>query len=240
MSLFRYSGSKTRLLRHLPSLQGSSTLIEPFAGSAAFAAHYRPTTLLLAEKNEGVRTLWEWLRSEATADDLFDLEKIEFTDKQDVRTLNLTLGPETLLRLTTSGVMVGQLSSYCLNKQHKVSFDKLREALPWIKMVVAPVAKDFRDLKGEKGFHFVDPPYLKTSGNYIDKKAPKGDCNSIDMEAVVDYCRAAPMGILTYGHDAREVIPTGEWTLAKVVKVPRIRCGGTKDRNEHYCPLPLP
>ena len=234
MSVFKYSGSKTRLLKHLPPPKNASTIVEPFAGSAAYSIHYRPDRLLLCEKNTSVRALWEWLRAEATTDDLHDLERLPWEDRSDVRDLKLPVAPETLLRLTASGVMVGQLSSFILLRQNTVNFDKLKAALPWIKKAVGPVGADFRDYQNEPGFHFVDPPYLKTSGNYVDKKAPKGDCGSIDLDAVMDYCRNV-RGLLTYGHDAKEVMPSMDWKLAKVVKVPKIRTGGTKDRHEHFC-----
>lgn len=230
--LFRYSGSKSRLLKILPP-PDSDTIVEPFAGSAAYGAHYRPKRLVLAEKNPRLRALWNWLRSDATTDDLSDLERIQFEDKTDARALGLSLPQETLLRLTTSGAYVGQLSSWTLYRQHKVNFAPLREALPWLKSAVPEVAADFRDVVSEPGFHFIDPPYLNTSANYVD---PKEKCDAVALVEVLAYA-AKVRGLLTYGDDAPDVMPSLEWTLGKTVLVPNLRRGGTKPRREHYSVL---
>jgi site-specific DNA-adenine methylase len=74
--VFRYSGNKTRLLKHLPSPPpGTRTIVEPFAGSLAYAMFYKPVRIVAAEVNPYVRGLWEWLRSSATVEMLSKIEE---------------------------------------------------------------------------------------------------------------------------------------------------------------------
>lgn len=52
---WRYSGSKKRLLKYLPAPPlGTATIVEPFAGSAAYGMHYKPIELVESKKNEPV------------------------------------------------------------------------------------------------------------------------------------------------------------------------------------------
>ncbi len=241
--MFRYSGSKKRQLKYLPPPpDGTHCIIEPFAGSAAYGLHYMPRRLLLMEKNEDVAALWNWLIREASDHDVEELElflcaKRKLGEKVDIRTFNLTKPQETLARLTSSGVYVGQLSSWIFYPQHSIDFSAIRGLLGYIKESVEVVGFDFGTMTAyysQPGVMlFLDPPYFGTAANYQDKTAKK-NLDKIDLR---DRLTAALSEndlptIFTYGEGAPEVYPTLNWTLACERKVPRIRTGGCVIRKE--------
>lgn len=244
MVVFRYSGSKRRLLKHLPSPGFRSTIIEPFAGSLAYSFHYRPPSIIAAEANPLVRGLWEWLRVDATEQRLKDLERLKATVKVDARKWAKNYGlsePEmTLLRLQTSGVYVGQLSSWVLYPQHKLNLKPLIEALPYLQKSLRPMLADFRQVLEERidrnSFAFVDPPYLGTEANY----KGEGDHGSIvpaEVTAVVKSLAKRCPVLFTYGDGAQETFPDFVWKKAVTRKVPMIRTGGTRERTEWYAAI---
>jgi site-specific DNA-adenine methylase len=67
--MFYYYGRKKQIAKHYPS-PNYSTIIEPFAGSAAYSlyANNWKKDVILVEKDEKVARIWQWLISEATPD----------------------------------------------------------------------------------------------------------------------------------------------------------------------------
>lgn len=242
--MFRYSGSKKRLIKYLPPPPTNThTIIEPFAGSAAYGMHYRPKNLLLCEANTDVAALWEWLIKDATPEYLRGLQALLLRKKEEGQKFNLAdlrlpKGPETLARLTTSGVYVGQLSSWVFYPQHKANFEPLIATLPYIKASVRVIANDFSYMAIEDRdgvMYFIDPPYLGTSANYIDKTC-KIDVEKTDLRLTLTGMvkKMSQPVLFTYGDGAQDVFPKFDWKLAVQRKVPKIRTGGTKIRNEYY------
>lgn len=233
---WRYSGSKKRLLKYLPGPPlGTTTIVEPFAGSAAYGLHYQPKSLVLAEANTDVRELWEWVATTATEEDLRELEAKKPTEKIDIRTLGLPKPQETLMRLSISGAYVGQLSSFIAYPQHSFDLSGIAEVLSYVRRSVT-IASDFRDTEGIKGLYFVDPPYLGTQGNYHDKSKKHdmtGDVSADELKSFIGKLQSPVL--FTYGEGAPELFPDFDWKLAVLRKVPVLRGGGTRDRREWYC-----
>lgn len=235
MSVFRYSGSKSRLLKFLPS-PPVTVVAEPFAGSLAYSMGWRPSRILAAEANPLVRDLWEWLRTEATVSRLQELELSKPVTKVDLRSLGFREEETTLLRLMISGVYTGQLSSYIAYPQHRLDLQKLREALPYIQASLKPVMEDYQELVcGPDTLLFVDPPYLGTSANYVGRKQKYGDINPGALQEYV--LQAGGPVLITYGDGAQETFPQLSWKKATTRKVPRIRGGGVVERTEWYATL---
>jgi site-specific DNA-adenine methylase len=246
VTVYRYSGSKQRLLKHLPAPPlGTSTVIEPFAGSLAFSVHYRASTIWAAEANPQVNRLLSWLREEATDADLAKVESVKPTEKVDARTWaekhGLNDAQTTLLRLQISGAYVGQLSSWVLYPQHQLKLTALRKSLPALKRALQPVAHDFRDEALVKAsavprtMAFVDPPYLGTAGNY---KSPGADHWTIDANAITLFVNTLKCPVLfTYGDGAKETFPSFTWHKAVTRRVPILRGGGTRERTEWFAQI---
>ena len=241
--MFRYSGSKHRLLKHLPIPPlGTSTIIEPFAGSLAYSTAYRASTIWAAEANPQVHRLLSWIRSAATEADLDKVESCKPTEKVDARKWaeqhGLNDAQTTLMRLQISGAYVGQLSSWVLYPQHQLKLQNLRKVLYDVKRALQPVGHDFRDPRfADASRHhlamaFVDPPYLGTAGNY---KSPGEDHGVIDPGHITSFIMNLQCPVLfTYGDGAAETFPDFVWQKAVTRKVPILRGGGTRERTEYY------
>jgi len=240
-SLFRYSGSKARLIKHLPAPPvGTEAIVEPFAGSLAYGLNYRPDQLLACEANSDVRRLIEWLVNQATEADLAALEAKKPADKVDVRSLGLGPEEQTLMRLMISGAYTGQLNSFLIYPQHSFDLQHLKEMLPYLQTSVRLVGDDFAqglDVQDmvDNAFYFIDPPYVGTSGGYQDKTAKKSLNEGVSADALTEFCHKLKHPFLfTYGDGAQETYPAFEWHLACVRKVPILRGGGTRDRHEYF------
>jgi len=232
-TLFPYSGSKARLIKHLPAPpEGTTTIIEPFAGSLAYSMHYRPQRLICAEASPDVRRLLRYL-SERFEPRLRYLESLPiervtinvFAEKH-----GLSEAEQTLVRLFTSGAYKGQLSSKILYPQHKMKLD--HDTIDYFASLGREsflMADDFRrvyDLPSDDTtWTFIDPPYMGTKANYA-----KG-CGNMDAAAVMRLTEGR-RGIMTY-HDP-DAFPALEWQVACVRKVPNMRKGGTTERTEWF------
>lgn len=243
-SIFRYSGNKTRLLKYLPPPPSSvKTIVEPFAGSMAYAMFHRPVRIVAAEVNPYVRGLWEWLRTTATVEMLNKIERAKPTEKIDLRLLGLSEPETTLIRLQISGAYVGQLSSFIAYPQHSLKLDKLKEALPYIRQAVAPLAKHYSDVVlraiPDDAMMFIDPPYLGTSANYKSKGKDHGAINPRALEDFILNGLTFPT-LVTYGDGAAETFPRLPWQKVVDRKVPILRGGGTRLRTEYMALLRWP
>jgi site-specific DNA-adenine methylase len=229
--MFKYSGNKQRLL-HLLRQPPKGPIIEPFAGSARYSLNYDLDAILF-EKNKDVYDLWDWLINDATKKDLLELEKMKQPEKVDIRLLNLPKPQETLFRLTCASVYVGQLSSWISYPQHKVDFSRLISYLPQIKYRFTLGGTDYLQSAGLQGTYFIDPPYMGTSGNYIDGSNKK-ELNSVNLNTFTEYINSVDSPIIfTYGTDAQEVFPQYQWELVLMRRVPKIRTGGTANRIDY-------
>lgn len=241
--LFRYSGSKRSILKHLPAPpQGTTHIIEPFAGSMAYAMHYKPLKVTGAEINEQVRGLWEWLRTSATEERLSELERLKPTEKIDLRTLPLSEPELTLVRLTISGVYTGQLSSWIAYPQHSMNFKKIAEALPYLRSALQPMLTSFErtaaTAEGDGVMVMIDPPYINTKANYKSGGKDLGQVSNEFAKRIESFATPLRCPVLfTYGEGAQELFPNFEWKLAVTKKVPLIRTGGVRERPEFYSTL---
>ncbi len=80
--MFYYYGRKKQIARHYPAPE-YSTIIEPFAGAAAYALHgeHWHNEVILVEKDQKVASIWEWLIEEATSDSILRLPELKVGEK---------------------------------------------------------------------------------------------------------------------------------------------------------------
>ena len=75
--MFYYYGRKKQIVRHYPPPR-YDTIIEPFAGAAAYALHHNRAVsrVILIEKDEKVAAIWKWLIHEASPQDIQALPEL--------------------------------------------------------------------------------------------------------------------------------------------------------------------
>lgn len=233
--MFKYSGSKRRMQKYLPPLPKScTTVVEPFAGALAYSEIHRPSTIVWSESAPLVRGLLNHLAREATQESLSYIESLPLEEKVDIDTFGdlheLTEPERTLVRLTVSGVYVGQLSSRILYPQHKLQTKRAREALPWFQTANAGGHEDYRLIPEQdpNAWWVIDPPYLDTAANY-----QKGSQTFDPAEFREWFAGLKAKGFVLYGKGAQELLPDLSWRVYHTRRVANIRRGGTVARPEH-------
>lgn len=80
--VFYYYGRKKQIAKHYP-LATHNTIIEPFAGSAAYSFHAEnwKKEVILFEKDSRVAEIWQWLINDATQAEIQKLPDLKVGDK---------------------------------------------------------------------------------------------------------------------------------------------------------------
>lgn len=80
--MFYYYGRKKQIAKYYP-LPSYDTIIEPFAGSAAYSLYKDnwKKNVILIEKDEKVYDIWKWLIEDATEKDILNLPELKVGDK---------------------------------------------------------------------------------------------------------------------------------------------------------------
>jgi site-specific DNA-adenine methylase len=73
--MFYYYGRKERIFNKYPKPK-HDTIIEPFAGSAAYSMNYYERDVILVEKDEKIASLWQYLIN-VTPDEIMSLPMVE-------------------------------------------------------------------------------------------------------------------------------------------------------------------
>lgn len=239
MRLFRYSGNKSRYLKHYKKPpQNVKRVVEPYLGSGAYLLSTNLPGLGF-ETNADVVAMWHWLQK-SSPQDLLDLQAEYQTlvrnhpdphQKPDVRLMKLDRGPQTYVRVNCTGVVVGQLTAWKIYPQFSLPVEKTIECLERIKdiEVIHGSANDYKHLDDD--LLFVDPPYVNTVGGYIEKnkKDHEKAYSTVDTMRLIEST-SNPI-IMTYGDGASSLFPY-EWEKVASRKVPNLRKGGTVDRTE--------
>lgn len=238
MRLFRYSGSKDRMLRHYPGKlvpDGSRRIVEPYLGSGSYSLaclQQDPNLRALGyDTSPDIVALWRWLQSDDAPRDLVVLQRWyeAQTEKVDIRTVpHLTPGMRLYLKVNVCGAYVGQLSSWSIYPQHRLPVDQTLSALTLAQRVDVIEGSGEAHVPAPGDALFVDPPYVGTSGNYA-----KNGYNPEGTLSLLARCAHVPV-MFTYGDGAPALFPGLPWQVACVRKVPNLRRGGTVLRSEHY------
>lgn len=234
--LFRYSGNKAKLLPlYRPIPHGVTRVVEPYLGSGAFSLN-ASVPAVGYEINGDLCAMWNWLKS-ATPQDLQDLNALvedwkKRTEKPDVRDMALDLGRQTYVRVNCCSVVVGQLSSWKVYPQHSLPIAETLKCLPRLQDITVIHGRGESHVAQEGDLLFVDPPYVGTTGNYVEKGGKNIEDAYKPQDTINLLSGVRCPVIFTYGSNAREIFPQFTWELVKTVKVPNMRKGGTVDRTE--------
>lgn len=93
---FRWFGSKWNASKHYPP-PTHRLIIEPFAGSACYSLRHYEHDCIIAEANEHLYKLWQWLINDATEDAIRSIP-LNIPEGTDIRSLGLSEGQSLLLK----------------------------------------------------------------------------------------------------------------------------------------------
>lgn len=238
---FRYSGNKRRLAPKYPvGFDSTNRIVELYLGSGAYSLHHTENKALGYEINKDLFSIWEWLHT-ASETNLRDIgilwsEAQKYGEKFDLRELDhIPKGALNYLRVNVSGLMVGQLSSWIAYPQHNLPWESTIGCLKRVKEIEV-INKDGLSHEEEPGdFFFVDPPYVGTKANYMDKSAKTDLTAKYDPRDTVHFLNHVKgKWLMTYGDGCQDVFPEYTWTKIAEKKVPLVRTGGVKVRGEWY------
>jgi site-specific DNA-adenine methylase len=210
-------------------------VVEPYLGSGAFSIN-AALPAIGYELNSDLVALWHWLKK-ASPEDLYDLDALvrdwkSRQEKPDVRDMGLDLGRQTYVRVNCCSVVVGQLSSWKVYPQHSLPIEETIKCLPALRQIDIVHGRGEKHIVQSGDLLFVDPPYVGTVGNYVEKGGDEIEKAYSPQDTLNLLNGVSCPVIFTYGSNAREVFPQFEWELVKTVKVPNMRKGGTVDRTE--------
>lgn len=206
---FKHFGSKARLAHRLPPPR-FNTLIEPFAGSAAYTVlHAKPTdTVLLYDTNERVCMIWDFL-IHATEKTILSLPVREIHEGKDIRELGLSHEEFLFLQrwITLSGSHQYSMPP-CLRGDGSAS-DK------WGTKVRARIARQVNMIRHwkieqspyttapdiEAHWH-IDPPYQSNKIGFSEYK-----CEPPDYESLAQWCLSRRGDVTVHEQYGAEWLP---------------------------------
>lgn len=238
---FKYSGSKTKLLKLFNKPPNYSRIVEPYGGGASYSINDQKPAIVY-DINRNIIDLFKWLKV-VDIERLYELENMrkEAVDnhpknKPDVRTLNVSEAEQTYIRLNACSVYVGQLSSWTIYPQWKLPIEKTIECLQRIRQIDfihGNVHNIYENIPND--LVFIDPPYVGTHGNYRED-GKSGIEESYSPKHTINLINKIKSPIIfTYGDNARETFPNYNWQILLKKRVPNMRKGGTTERTEHVC-----
>src|SRR5262245_36087938 len=159
-SIFKYYGSKHRIIPHYPEPR-HKLIVEPFAGSASYALRYEDRDVLLCETDPEVYELWRGLLS-ADPRDVLALP-VNLPVGLDIRTLDIPLWGQYLIKYNQR---VGMSKCWTISTWgNRRGFwsehdrDRIADRLPRLQhwQVTNESIVD-KPISGEATW-FIDPPY---------------------------------------------------------------------------------
>lgn len=175
--MFSYYGTKNRLGRFYPIPQ-YDTIIEPFAGAAAYSCQYPERQVILYDAYDKVAETWRYL-IKAAKEEILSLPELGIGDK--VTDYNLCSGAKNLI-------------GFCINPGSscpKITASK-RAKWPIYKAKIAEFVPKIKHWKvfqesyvyadNRKATWFVDPPYQKAGKYYF-------GYNQINFKTLGNWCR---------------------------------------------------
>ena len=198
---FPYFGGKYRLARHYPP-PVHDTIIEPFAGSAAYALfHHFGHRVILVEKDPQIVALWKWLITEATPQTILELPDIERGTPLDV------FGPmgtpaRTLINLVAQSAatdrhLATEWMAARWNPRRRRVADRVDRIRDW-----TIIAGDYTLAPNMEATWFIDPPYQTAKDGY--RSAPNTD---IDYTALSAWCRSRKGQVIVCEHEGADWLP---------------------------------
>lgn len=175
---FSYYGSKWRMAPKFPS-PAFDTLIEPFAGGAAYSLYYPHKNVVLYDINEKVFGIWDYLikvKAEEFASlptKFISVDELTALSQEAKWYLGFCIGTAN----PSPRKKPSEWSTWTESYKHKIS-DQLRYIRHW-KMNLGSYA----DISNQAATWFVDPPYQNDCGRVY-------TCDKIDFPHLGTWCQS--------------------------------------------------
>jgi hypothetical protein len=227
--LFKWFGSKWLSSKKLPPPE-YDTIIEPFAGGAGYSLRYADRNVILAERNNQLVKLWQWLIYDATESLIREIP-IGLPEGTDIEILELSDGQALLLKMWQRTNNVGDCwtispwgnkpGQWTANTRARVA-EEFQCVRHWEMMNGGADAALMRRVK-LKSTWLIDPPY---EGNYQYKCAP------IDYTWLADKCKSLNGQVIVCEAMNKETGKYPTW-LPFVPWAERITSRRKKENNHH-------
>lgn len=156
--MFYYYGRKKQLAKHYPPPQ-LETIIEPFAGSAAYSLYgenWRKQVILI-EADKRVASIWEWLIEEATREEINNLPDLKVGDRSS-EFLHI-VHAATKMAFAYKTIKVTPVLERNWEISKRVMASSLHKVRHW-KIINA----DYSSAPDIEATWFIDPPYKDSPG----------------------------------------------------------------------------
>jgi hypothetical protein len=209
--MFSFYGAKHRTAKLYPApLHG--TIVEPFAGSAAYASAYPERDIVLVERDPIVAGLWRWLIA-ASADEIRSLPLLDHGTR--VRDLGVRIEAQWLIgfwcnhgttapRQTLTAFSHRRPSSFWgpeIRERVASQVDRIRH---W-----QVIEGDYAEAPEGTATHFIDPPYVGAGRCY------RHGSGAIDYTALGAWCRSRSGQVIACENVGASWLPFGEFLSAK-------------------------
>lgn len=181
--MFYFYGRKHRISNKYPKPK-YDTIIEPFAGSAAYSMLYSDRNVILNDKDEKVYKTWKYLINVSTDEImglpllvkgqcLNDSEYDYLTDEQKYL-IGFYLNPGSAVPKKSPG-------NYCAwnDKNKKILINNIEKVRHW-----NIFNNDYRDLENIEATWFIDPPYQGNGGQYY-----RHGNSKLDFKELSEWCK---------------------------------------------------
>lgn len=174
--MFYYYGRKKQIAKHYPD-PNFDTIVEPFAGSAAYSLHgeHWKRNIILIEKDERVAGIWRWLIEEATPEEILEMPDLEIGEKSSEFLHIIHAATKMAFHYRTIKITPVLARNWGISKRHMAN--NLHKVKHW-----QIICGDYTEAPDVEATWFIDPPYKKESG-----RGYKYGSDLIDYESLAEW-----------------------------------------------------
>lgn len=185
--MFHYYGSKNRIAKYYPKPK-YKTIIEPFAGSAAYSLLHYSQEVVLNEKYNKIYGIWDWLINGATMN--FIMGNSNFHQGEDISTMEF---PNAFKDLVGFCINRGSVAPRNIVQKWSCQVKSKPEWASTTYFKLNKIAKslnnikhwkiknlDYKSLENIEATWFIDAPYQFGGEHYVE--------NKIDYDELRDFC----------------------------------------------------
>lgn len=189
--MFYYFGRKGRLAASYPA-PAFPLVIEPFAGSMAYALHHRPEKAIGIEIDSNVANVWHRLTG-MSAEHILALSEPRIGERTTDRFAMLAAGSHGTARA----------SSYLWTDRMSRDFQKQKRLaakhVDYARTNVQYVCNDYRAILDIEATWFIDPPYQHVERGY--------DRSNVDYDELAEWCKRRRGQVIVCEQDGADWLP---------------------------------